>query len=478
MHGRIRLALGLSAVLWAAPLLQAADLLEVYQLAVQNDPLLREAEATRLASREAKPRALSALLPQFDAFGSISERDLDGSRTFPQFNPTTGGVSNVTSDTESDSETTQYQLQLTQPVFRWDRWVALKQANAQVAQAEANYQAAQQDLILRVAQRYFDVLAAMDTVQSEETARDAIARQLEQAEKRFEVGLIAITDVQEAKAAYDNSAAAVIQAKRNLATARELLREIIGDEVALLAAPGPSMPLQTPQPADEEQWIGTAMEQNLALIASRLAAEIARDTIRIRRAGHLPTLDVVLSRGNTDSEATEINTIPDPVSGTPVTTTSPADSETTSDQISLQVNFPIYSGGATRSGVREAVYLHRAARERLERTARETERATRDAYLGVLSEISRVQALRQALESSRTALQATEAGYEVGTRTAVDVLDARRRLAAAETNYARSRYDYIINSVRLKLAAGILKTDDVREINTWLQTPVPVIPQN
>lgn len=480
MRGRTRLALGLGAVLWAAPLLQAADLLEVYQRAVQNDPLLREAEATRLASRESRPRALSALLPQFDAFGSMSSRDSDGSRTFPRFDETTGEITNVTSDNKTDSDTTQYQLQLTQPVFRWDRWVALKQANSQVAQAEANYQAAKQDLILRVAQRYFDALAAKDTLQSEETARNAIARQLEQAEKRFEVGLIAITDVQEAKAAYDNSAAAVIQAKRNLATARELLREIIGDEVAVLSGPGSGMPLQTPQPADEEQWVGTAMEQNLALIASRLSAEIARDTIRIRRAGHLPTLDVVLSRSDTDTEATEVNTTPDPAGppAPPITTISPADSQSTSDQISLQLNFPIYSGGATQSGVREAVYLHRAARERLERTARETERATRDAYLGVLSEISRVQALRQALESSRTALQATEAGYEVGTRTTVDVLDARRTLAAAETNYARSRYDYIINSVRLRLAAGILKADDVREINDWLETPMPVAPSN
>jgi outer membrane protein len=151
----------------------------------------------------------------------------------------------------------------------------------------------------------------------------------------------------------------------------------------------------------------------------------------------------------------------------------PADSDNTDDQISLQLLFPIYSGGTVQSGVREAVYLHRAARERLERTARETERATRDAYLGVLSELSRVQALRQALESSRTALQATEAGYEVGTRTAVDVLDSRRRLAEAETNYARSRYDYLINVVRLKLAAGILKQEDVVEINQWLTASVP-----
>jgi outer membrane protein len=223
------------------------------------------------------------------------------------------------------------------------------------------------------------------------------------------------------------------------------------------------MPLKTPDPENEDQWVKTAMDQNLALTSSRLAAEIARDTISIRRSGHFPSLDLVLSRVGNDFDATQIN---DGVEG-------PADSDNTDDQISLQLLFPIYSGGTVQSGVREAVYLHRAARERLERTARETERATRDAYLGVLSELSRVQALRQALESSRTALQATEAGYEVGTRTAVDVLDSRRRLAEAETNYARSRYDYLINVVRLKLAAGILKQDDVVEINQWLTASMP-----
>lgn len=464
MSGCIRFSVGVLATLMATHIAQAADLLEVYQRAVQNDPLIREAEANRLASRESKPRALSALLPQIDANGVLAQRDSEGSQTFltqalnqpPQIN---------TTNQTTDSEFTQYQLQLTQTVFRWDQWKTLQQADSQVAQAEADYAAAQQDLMLRSAQRYFDVLAAEDTLQSATTARDAISRQLEQAEKRFEVGLIAITDVQEAKAAHDNANAIVIQSKRNLATAHELLRELTGDPFHSLAKLSETMPLKSPDPLDENEWVKTAMEQNLALTSSRLAAEIARDNISIRRSGHLPSLDLVLSRTGFDADATQIN---DGVEG-------PADSDNTEEQIALQLFFPIYSGGAVRSSVREAVYLHRAARERLERTSRQTERETRDAYLGVLSELSRVQALKQALESSRTALQATEAGYEVGTRTAVDVLESRRRLAEAETNYARSRYDYLINVVRLKLAAGVLKPEDVVDINQWLtasaQTP-------
>lgn len=472
MRGRIRFALSLGAVLSCVSSVQAADLLDVYQRALQSDPLVREAEANRLAALEAKPRALSALLPQIGVTGSMGQTESESTSTFPQ-RAATGDVVNVPSMRETDSDDADYQIQLTQSVFRWDRWVALKQASSQVAQAQADYQAAQLDLMLRVSQRYFDVLAAKDTLQSEETARNAIARQLEQAEKRFEVGLIAITDVQEAKAAFDNGAAAVIRAKRNLSTAQELLRELTGDAVGVLSAPADSMPLKSPEPQSEEQWVKTAMEQNLALISSRLSAEIARDTIGIRRSGHFPSLDLVLRRNDADSDATTITT--DTTSGT--VTEGPTDADRTDDTIALQLNFPIYSGGATQSSVREATYLARAARERLERTSRETERATRDAYLGVLSEISRVQALKQAMESSRTALQATEAGYEVGTRTTVDVLDARRTLALAETNYARSRYDYIINVVRLKLAAGILKAEDITEINGWLQVQTQVAPQ-
>jgi len=465
MSGRMRFWIGFLAALLANHIAQASDLLQVYERAVQNDPLIREAEANRLAARESKPRALSALLPQMDATGTLGKQESSGSQTFltqilnqpPQIN---------TTNQETDADFTRYQLQLTQTVFRWDQWVTLKQASSQVAQAEANYAAAQQDLMLRASERYFNVLAAEDTLQSVTTARDAIARQLEQADKRFEVGLIAITDVQEAKAAYDNANAIVIQAKRNLATAHELLRELTGDPFESLSKLSESMPLKSPDPLNEDEWVKTAMEQNLALTASRLSADIARDTISVRRSGHLPSLDLVLSRTGFDADVTQIN---DGVEG-------PADSDNTEDQIALQLSFPIYTGGRVQANVREAVYLHRAARERLERTARETERATRDAYLGVLSELSRVQALKQALESSRTALQATEAGYEVGTRTTVDVLDARRRLAEAETNYARSRYDYVINVVRLKLAAGILKPDDVVNINQWLTATAPAQP--
>ncbi|HEX7011387.1 MAG TPA: TolC family outer membrane protein [Steroidobacteraceae bacterium] len=453
-------ALGLSLLTFAA---EAADLLAVYERALQNDPQIREADANRLAAREAKPQALAALLPQIEASGTTGKLDREIGRTdlFPSDpNDPNSPLVPTTITTEGDLDSTQYEVSLRQTLFRWDEWVALRRADAQVAQAEADYQAAHQDLILRTAQRYFDVLAAQDTVDAAQASLEAFTRQLEQSEKRFEVGLIAITDVQEARAAHDQAAAALIQAKRELATARELLRELTGEPFDTLAAPVDELPLEPPVPADEEEWVRTALEQNLRVISARLATDIAKHDVRVARAGHFPSFDLVASRSDQELEGTQTSR------DIGVT---PGDQSQLSDSIGIQVTLPIYSGGAVSSRVRQRVYLHRAARERLERTNRETERAARDAYLGVLSEISRVRALRQALESSRTALQATEAGFEVGTRTTVDVLDARRRLFEAQTNYARSRYDYILNVLQLQLAAGTLERADLEKLNAFLK---------
>lgn len=467
LRAHIFAACGFSMFAYAA---QGADLVTVYQRALQNDPLIREADANRLASRESKPQAIAALLPQLQASGSYSKEEQEFSRTNLQLSNSLDPNSplvpvNITTDSDTDGH--QYLIELRQTVFRWDQWSALRRANAEVAQAEADYQAAQQDLIQRTAQRYFDVLAAQDTVDAAQATLEAFSRQLEQADKRFEVGLIAITDVQEARAAHDQAAASVIQSKRALATARELLRELTGEPFDSLASPVDDMPLESPEPANEEQWVTTALEQNLRVISARLATDIAKEDVRVARSGHFPTLDIVASRSDQDFAGMQISQDADRSGAR-----SPADQAQTNDSIGVQVTVPIYSGGAASSRVRQRVYLHRAARERLERANRETERAARDAYLGVNSEISRVKALRQALESSRTALQATEAGFEVGTRTTVDVLDARRMLFEAQTNYSRSRYDYILNVLQLQLAAGALGGDDLEEINAFLRERV------
>jgi outer membrane protein len=436
----------------------AADLHDVYERALTSDPLIREADANRLAARESRPQAIGALLPQIAASGRYNDEERDSSGAFVQpGNPPTPEVR------DSDGNSSAWDVTLRQNIFRWQNWATLRRANAQTAQAEADYSAAQQDLILRTSEAYFNVLAAQDTLEAAVAAHDAIGRQLEQSDKRFEVGLIAVTDVQEAKAAFDSATAALIQAKRNLATAQERLRELTGETFDVLEKPGADMPLAGPNPASPEDWVQLAMQQNARLISSRLAADITREDIGFERGGHFPSLDVVVSRSHFDSEAT--------ISGSSV---GDIDSDSDDTVVSLQVTVPIFSGGATRSRVRQAQFLNIAARERLERTARETEREARDAYLGVNSEVARVQSLRQAVESAMTALQATEAGYEVGTRTSVDVLEARRRLFEAQTNYARSRYDYLLNVLRLQLAAGTLDRQGLEEINALLTETVRV----
>ena len=467
-----RQCLTLLAACWAVfSTASAESLIEVYERARISDPQIREADALRLANREALPQSRSALLPQIDFNYTYQEQDQDGSSSFLQVNQETLETTPVPRDFNEDSDTETWRLELRQSVFRWDRWVQYRRSEKVAAQAEIDYSAAQQGLMLRVSERYFNVLAAKDTLDSAEAALESTARQLEQAEKRFEVGLIAITDVQEAQAAYDNTVAAVIAAKRDLATAAEFLREITGESYAELQQPGDDLPLAIPLPADEEAWVDRSLEQNLTLLSSRVNLDIASDDIKIQRTGYYPTIDLVASTGNFDQTTDGDSTTVFPDAGS-ITSPTDSDADIDTDSIQLQLNVPLFQGGRVRSNVREAVYRQRAAKERLERVMRETERESRDAYLSLMAEISRVKALQRAVESSQTALEATEAGFEVGTRTTVDVLDARRRLFESETNYARSKYDYIVNIIRLKQAAGILSPRDLMEVDGWLNQSV------
>jgi outer membrane protein len=317
----------------------------------------------------------------------------------------------------------------------------------------------------RVAQRYFDVLAAQDYLEAQQVALTSIQRQLDQAESRFQIGLIAITDVEEARAAHDSGAAAVIAAKRSLASGQELLREITGDPFDGLARPIEPFELANPDPVNEDRWVDMALQQNLALVSSRLAADIARENISSARGSHYPSLDLVVSRYKLTTNGVDTFTDGIPAGGTTV--------DQNQRTIGLQLTFPIYAGGMVSSQVRQAVYLHRAAKERVERVARQTEHDARDSYLGVLSEISRVKALRRAVESNAISLRATESGYEAGTRTAVDVLQSRQLWVRAQTDYSRSRYDYMMNVLRLQQAAGTLSQQSLERINGLLKDAPP-----
>ncbi len=447
----IKLLLFVFVALAAPGFAGATTLLEIYQQALQSDPRIHEAEALRLAAFEAKPQARGVYLPQIDFSGNWDKTDATNTG-----NIVIGDVV-VPSSSETDAENKRWQFNLRQTLFRWDQIVGLRRADKTVAKAEADREAAQQDLIVRVVQTYFDVLAAEDRLTAIHANRNAIARQLEQAKQRFDVGLIAITDVQESQAAYDSAVADEIGAKRSLATSREFMREITGEYVEKLSAPSEELPLNTPDPASETDWIDLALSQNLALVSSRIDEELARDEISFRRSGHYPTIDLVAVTARSENEST--------IAGNPPEF---ADSTRNSDSIGIEFNLPIFSGGATNSRVKESVYLHRASREVLQRVTRETERQTRDAYLGVLSEISRVQALARAVESNETALEATQAGFDVGTRTIVDVLDAQFLLYQSITQFYQSRYDYLLNVMRLKQAAGTLQVQDLERLEQYM----------
>ena len=425
------------------------DLSSIYQQALQSDPLLREAEANRLASNEGKAQAFSNLLPQISASAGYSQTDNSGisvSEFFPQGSPN-----------DDSSSSNSWNVQLQQTLFDWNRWLNLKSAEKNILKSDLDFEISKQDLILRVARSYFAVLAAKDVLEFEQGSKEAIARQLEQANTRFEVGLVAITDVQEAQAAYDQAIASEIDAKRRSALAIENLREITGQQVKDLARPQADFELGPPAPASQDVWVNESLEQNLSLLSARMAAEISRDNIDSQKTGHYPTLSMNLRRGGNDSDRDDF--IRD------ISSTGSGNSST----FGVQLNVPIYSGGRTSSLTRQAIYQHRAAKERVERITRETERATRNAYLNVLSNISNIRALKQAVRSSQTALKATEKGFEVGTRTTVDVLNSRRTLLDSERNYSQSRYDYLSNLLNLKRAAGTLSQADIDEINSLLE---------
>jgi outer membrane protein len=439
----------------------------VYEDAVQNDPTIRAADANRLASRESRPQALAALLPQIAGSAAYTRDHSSGFQDQPFQNPVTGEFFPLAFQYSSGNTEKQWGLNLRQNLFSWSNWMTLKAANSQVAQAEATYLAAEQNLILRVCQAYFAVLAALDNLQAQQTSLEAIARQLDQADKRYDVGLIAITDVQEAKAARDTASAAVIAAKRSLATAEDQLQEITGQKYDSLTKPGDDMPLNTPEPADEAQWVNTSLEQNATLLSSRLAADIARDNVKVAFGGHLPTVDLVAGRTYANNNG------PYDFGGSSIDNFG---SKINDRQISIQLTVPIFTGGLTQSRVRQSQYQWIAAKEQMVQASRATERQARDAYLGVISGIARVEALRQAQSSSDTALKATEAGYEVGTRTAVDVLNARRTLVQSQTDYSASRYDFIVSLIQLRLAAGNLDRPQLAQINGWLGVSAPTSP--
>ncbi len=421
---------------------RADDLVSVFGLALDSDPQYQAAIASHEAALEVVPQSLALLLPDINLRADVSRNRFHNRKPEPD-------EKENTYSTNKD-----YSALLRQSVYARDRFIALEQADSRVAQADAELESAYQDLIIRVARRYFIVLGAMDNLEFVQADKAAIARTLDQAKQRFEVGLAAITDVYEAQARYDTAVSEEINAEKLLDDAREALRELTGESPGEVEILREEIPLAEPQPAAKEQWVETATGQNPLLLAARAATEAARQEVEIKRSGHYPTVDVTAgySRRN--------------VSFGGLVPLNRNDSA-----IGLEVVLPVYQGGLVSSQTRESRFLLDQTQQDGVRIFREVERQARDSYRGVLSEISRVKALKQAVISSDKALEASEAGFEVGTRTIVDVLDSQRELLRVRRDHARSRYDYLLNTLSLKQAAGILEEPDLVQINGLLEPP-------
>ena len=450
-----RFAVALAAG-FCASTAQANALLEVYQQALTNDKTYSAAEFQRDALLQAKPLARAALLPQVAAQGTYTLTDNERSFSAREFASEIPGT--VTQETEA--KTKAWSLQLNQALFDWAAITRYRQSGDQLALAETGFRAAQQDLIVRVATAYFNVLAAEDTLRFSQAENQAVGRQLEQSKQRFEVGLSAITDVQEAQARFDLTTASLINAETALASARRLLVETTGSTDEARGAVPEDVPLAGPDPLTPATWVAAARADNLNVLAARLNHEIAKKDIQIARSGHLPTLSLGASYTDNDANDTKIDGVRSP-------------SESQGSAIQLIARLPLFAGGATTANVKAATSTSSQRQAQLESAERTAERTAGDAYQAVLAGIARVKAFKQAAVSSQTALEASEVGLQVGARTSIDVLNAQQQLFAAQRDYARARYDYLLSVLQLKQVAGRLTEADLAEIDRLLVAAAP-----
>ncbi len=417
---------------------QAEDLIDIYELAKENDATLQAAVADRSAAGQQLPLARSAFLPQISASATFSVND--------------------SNDDNSDTfESSQLTLSLSQSLYNRRNYALLNQAKVSVLQADATLEAARQDLITRVASAYFDVKRTEADLAFNQAELEAIGRQRDQAEKRFDVGLSTVTDVREAQASYDLAVADVVAVKNTLATTLEALRVLSGVDITNLDGLKDNIPLVAPEPANIDSWVEVARDQNLDLATSRLELESSGIRVRAERGARFPTLDLLaIGSTGTSNRETEFDFNNDNQSG----------------EIRLEVSVPLYTGGRINSEVARAKAEVASATANLRAQELTVVQQTRDSYRGVETNISRVKALRQALDSTQKSAEAADAGFRAGTRTSVDVLQALRDTFSARSAFVSARYDYVFNTLTLKEAAGTLNEVDLRAVNALLE-PTP-----
>lgn len=413
----------------------AETLADIYQLAVKNDPIAGAAKATYKANKETLKQGKAVLLPQLNASSSKVEPE---------------------SDENIDPITTTYRASLSQSVINVPAWFQFRSAKNMDQAAEAKFSAQQQSLIIRVSESYFNVLRAYDNKQTRQAEELAIQRQLEQVTERFEVGLLPITDVHEIQAIFDDARVNSLEANGALDIAFDQLQVLSGKSHNQLAGLKDGFNAEAPIPAAAESWVEFALANNFELKASQLTQQAAVETAKAAKAQHLPKVTISADYSKRDIEATA----------------SAGAMMTEETAINLNLTMPIFSGGLTSSQSRQASYQAQTAEQNYIATKRNTMQAARSNYQSAITNAARVKARKQAITSAESALKATQAGYEVGTRNIVDVLLAQRTLFQAKRNYSNAKYDYILSMMRLKQVAGQLSPKDIFELNSWLSSKV------
>jgi outer membrane protein len=442
----------LAALSTSSSALWADTLSDIYELALKNDATLKAAEATYRANIETENQGLSSLLPQITATASHSEFDRD----------TEGFNSNTLQSTLSnrDTETDGWSATLNQTLFDLSKWYTFKGGKESTKEAKAQLAADQQSLIVRVAEAYFDVLAEVENLKASKAESRANKRQLEQTQQRFDVGLIAITDVHEARAAYDLSVVQVLTDIGNLGTAYEALTVLTGQTHDNLWLLNSDYPVINPEPMARDEWVQFALENNFSLKAAGYGSEIALQNAKSKKMDHAPTLDASITYSDNDTTGNTTNLLNGNVTA--------LDSITDGTNWSINLNVPIYSGGQVSSRRRQAYEQYNATFQNEINTRRTVIQDTRSLHLTVVTDVQRVKAREKAIISTQSAVDANQAGYEVGTRNVVDVLQAQRALFASIRDHATTRFNYVVNILKLKEQAGTLSPQDIVDLNKWL----------
>jgi len=438
----------MATILGASGWVQAADLLQTYHAAQANDPVFAAARAAEQAGKEKLPQGRSLLMPTISFNANTTYNSLT-TVYHPEIPP-------LITDSTIHYNSNGYGVTLVQPLFRQQNWLTYSESELQAAQAELQLKIAEQDLIVRVAQAYFDVLIAQDTVGLVGSQKTAISEQLAQAKRNFEVGSATITDTLEAQSRYDLTGAQEIAAQNNLEIKRNALQQLINTPPGELSHLGKAFKLEQPQPVDIGKWLDAAQQTNLQLAIAQTSAEIADKEVARNRGGHYPTVDLV-------ANYTQANT-----NGSSFGSSQGLGSDNTTKSIGVQLNIPLFEGGLVNSKWREAEANRERARQELENARRNVEYQTRQAYLGVVSGVSQVQALQQALTSSQSVLDASKLGHEVGVRTNLDVLNAQQQLYSTRRDLYQAQYNYLISELRLKQAVGSLEEADLNKVNQAL----------